>query len=279
MNETPNAAQAEYWNETAGPVWAAMQAGLDRQIAPLGRAAMNVLAPAHRERILDIGCGCGQSAWELAERVGADGEVVGVDLSRPMLEVARGRTAEFGAAAPKFREADAQTAELGAGAFDAAFSRFGVMFFSDPPAAFANIGRALKAGGRLAFVCWRSVGDNPMMYAPVAAAASLLPPAEPTDPTAPGPFAFADSARVRSILGEAGFRDVVIAPFDTHIGGADLDGAVAMALRIGPLGAALRADPSLAPKVTVPVREGLARYLTADGVMFPAAVWIVSARV
>ena len=201
-----NAAQIEFWNNAAGLTWAECQAQLDRQLAILGAAAMRSLAPAAGERILDIGCGCGETSYALAERVGATGAVLGVDISEPMLAVARQRSGTPGSATPDFLQADAQTADLGEAGFDAVFSRFGVMFFNDPAAAFANIRRALKPGGRLAFVCWRPMAENPWMRVPMEAALPLLPPQPPADPTAPGPFAFADSERVRGILDRSWFQ-------------------------------------------------------------------------
>jgi ubiquinone/menaquinone biosynthesis C-methylase UbiE len=200
MTEAPNAAQAEFWNQTAGTTWVQLQDQLDRQIEGVGLEAMRALSPGPGECVLDVGCGCGQTTLELAARVGETGAVTGVDISTPMLEVARARPVPVGAARPQFRELDVQTGDLGRAAFDAAFSRFGVMFFAGPAAAFTNIRAALRPGGRLAFVGWRSVAENPMMSAPVAAAAPFLPPMPPSDPTAPGPFAFADSDRVRGIL-------------------------------------------------------------------------------
>jgi SAM-dependent methyltransferase len=274
--EPPNLAQAQYWNETMGPVWVELQDQLDRQTTPLGLEAMRVLAPAAGEHVVDIGCGCGQSTVELARRVGADGAVTGVDLSRPMLDRARARPIPQGAAQPQFREIDAQTGELGR--FDAAFSRFGVMFFADPPAAFANICRALEPSGRLAFVCWRALAENALMRVPAEAAAPLLPPTPPSDPLAPGPFAFADPDRVRGILQTAGFAAINIDAFDVEVGGADLDRTLALNLRIGPLGAALRQNPALRDNVIDAVREAISVYVTPAGVFMPAAVWIVSAR-
>jgi SAM-dependent methyltransferase len=148
-----------------------------------------------------------------------------------------------------------QYAPLEASRYDAAFSRFGVMFFADPVAAFANVLRALKPTGRLSFVCWRPLSENPWMHVPLEAARSLLPPASPSDPTAPGPFAFANPDRVRSILTAAGFSRIAIDPFDTPIGGADLAQTVDLALRIGPLGATLREQPDLLPSVVGAVSE------------------------
>jgi ubiquinone/menaquinone biosynthesis C-methylase UbiE len=149
---------------------------LDRQIEALGLAAINALEPTKGEQVLDIGCGCGQTSLALADRVGSTGSVVGVDISAPMLEVALDRSRAYPSLAVTFRQVDAQTDNLGRGPFDAAFSRFGVMFFSDPEAAFANIRKSLKPGGRLVFICWRSLAENPWMQAPLLSALPFIPP-------------------------------------------------------------------------------------------------------
>ena len=273
MTEPANAAQIDYWNATAGATWVELNEALDRQLAPLGEAAIAALGPRPGERILDIGCGAGATTAALAAMVGSSGAVTGVDVSKPLLEAAVRR-----GSAARFVEADAQTADLGAGAFDALFSRFGVMFFEDPAAAFTNLRRALKPGGRLAFVCWRGLADNAWMREPIMAAIPLLPPLPQADPLAPGPFAFADPERVRGILGEAGFTAVAIDAFDTLLAtGGDLDAAVTMALKVGPLGRALADNPGNTGKVVEAVRAALAHFLTPEGVRMPAAVWIVTA--
>jgi SAM-dependent methyltransferase len=274
-----NAGQIDYWNAAAGETWAAFQTQLDRQLEPLGAEAMRVLAPAPGERILDIGCGCGHTSFALSARVGASGAVVGVDISQPMLAVAAARSQAAGTPLPAFRLADAQADDLGEAAFDGVFSRFGVMFFSDPVAAFVNIRRALTSKGRLAFVCWRPLSENPWMYVPLEAARALLPPLPPSDATAPGPFAFADDARLRKILKEAGFGAISITPFDSRIGSGGLEDTLAMCRRVGPLGAALRENPAHAEAVMGVVAEALSAYLTPEGVLMPAAVWIVSAAI
>ncbi len=273
-----NADQIAYWNATAGATWTEYGPLLDRQLAPLGEAAIRVLAPAAGERILDIGCGCGDTTLALAARVAPGGAVRGVDISVPMLDAARARVVPAGASVD-FREADAQTADLGAGAFNAVYSRFGVMFFNDPVAAFANIRRALRADGRLVFVCWRPLAENAWMREPLEAAAPFLPPPSPANPFGPGPFAFADPVRVCGILRAAGLTAATAVPFDTAIGGFGPEDALRLALRVGPLGAVLRENPALRPPVTDAVRGVLARYATADGVRMPAAVWIFSAAV
>jgi SAM-dependent methyltransferase len=277
MTDTANAAQIDYWNATMGPVWVRLQDQLDGQIAPLGLEAIRALAPQCGEHILDIGCGCGQASLQLAERVGPGGAVTGVDISRPMLGVARQRPVPPTSARPVFREADVQTADLGTAEFDAAFSRFGVMFFADPAVAFANVARALKPGGRLCFVCWAPFADNLWMRVPLEAAAPLLPPITPMDPTAPGPYAFADPDRVRRILTEAGFAAIDIDRFETPIGGADLDQSLALTFQVGPLAKALRENPGHADQVAEAVKSAMMAYVTPAGVLMPSAVWIVRA--
>ena len=274
-----NADQIAYWNAGAGETWANLQDRLDHQLGPLGRAAQDALAPRPGERVLDIGCGSGQTTLDLLRAVAPGGRVLGVDISRPMLEVAR-RRAE-GLAGVSFQEADAASAPFEAGSFDAAFSRFGVMFFADPLGAFRNIARALKPGGRLAFVCWRTPQENLLMTLPLAAAATALPPSDPPPPPAPGapgPFAFADPGRVWDLLGQAGFSDIGIQAHDEKIGSGDLDATVEVALKVGPLGAMLREHPDRRDAVIDAVREALRPHETEAGVLLDSATWIVTAR-
>jgi SAM-dependent methyltransferase len=274
--ETANEDQVAYWNEQSGPTWAALQKLIDAQIAPLGLQAIDALAPRAGERVLDAGCGCGDTTLEIARRVGPGGEVLGVDISAPMLEVAVERAAAAGYTEVGFRRADAQIAQFDS-KFDAAFSRFGVMFFADPIAAFTNIHGALRPGGRLVFVCWRHPAQNPWMMVPLEAALRFVPPPPPMDPTEPGPFAFADGSRVRAILMAAGFKDIVTTPFDIEIGGFALDQALELALRIGPLGRLLRDAPDKRDDVVGAVREALAAHDTGQGVWLKSGTWIVSA--
>jgi len=278
MNDAQNAAQIDYWNAAAGETWSQFHEQLDRQIEPLGLEAMRRLGPRLEERIVDIGCGCGQTTVALAELVGPTGAVLGLDISRPMLGVARTRTVRDGACRPDFVEVDAQSGNLGRAAFDAAFSRFGVMFFSDPVAAFANIRSALKPSGRIAFVCWRPFQENLWMRIPMEAAQPFLDPTPAMDPLAPGPFAFADPDRVRSILSSAGFDKATVDAFDAEIGGSSIEQTVALTFRVGPLGAALRENPERIPAVADAVRQAVAQYDSPAGVRMPAAVWIVHAR-
>ena len=274
----PNAAQITHWNEVVSGTWTAFQRLLDRQLAPLGRRAMAALAPQPGEAILDIGCGCGETTLDLTAHVGADGRVLGVDISGPMLAVARQRAEETHVANVAFRAADAQTHPFEEAAFDAAFSRFGVMFFADPTAAFANIRKSLKPGGRLAFVCWRAFEENLWMKAPLDAALGLFDPLPPADPLAPGPFAFADPERIRAVLTGAGFAAITVTPHDQPIGGGTLDEAVLLGLKVGPLAALLREHPQKQDAAAEAVRRALAPFDGPNGVLLPSATWIVTAR-
>lgn len=271
--------QAAAWNEGAGRAWVARQEQLDAQLEPLGEAAIAALAPAPGDRVIDVGCGAGATTLALAGRVGP-GSVLGVDVSAPL--VARARERARGVSNVRFELADAQTFALEPSSFDAVFSRFGVMFFGDPVVAFRNVRAALRPSGRLAFVCWRDYAENPSFSLPIEAARSLLSSAPEAAPShAPGPFAFADGARVRSILEAAGFAHVEVAPRDGDVvfGGGDLDGAVDLAFHVGPLSrAAADLDDALRDRIRAAVRDELAKHLGPRGVTVPAATWVVTAR-
>jgi len=270
-----NTQQIEFWNGPGGQKWAQLNDSTELMLSYITAALMPFAAAKPGERVLDIGCGCGTTSTALAQSVGAGGAVTGVDISKPMLEVARKRAG----ANMNFVEADA-SAHAFKPEYDLIFSRFGVMFFADPKAAFANIRTALKPGGRVAFVCWRSPLENAWAARPLAVAMDLLPPQETVDPTAPGPFAFADRARLTSILTGAGFKDVKLEPLDTVSGmGATADQAAAASLNIGPLSrAAGGLDDGTKAKIHARVREALAEFKTPAGITPPAACWLVSAR-
>jgi SAM-dependent methyltransferase len=275
MTTIANTAQAEYWNAEVGKTWAAEQDLLDEQLRPLGELAMEALAPQAGERVLDIGCGCGDTSLALAARVGPDGQVVGVDISEPMLARAEDRAKDVSRV--RFLHADAQAHAFEGAGFDALFSRFGVMFFADPGAAFSNLISALKPHGRIAFVCWRTPPESPLMTVPSLAVADILPPSPPADPHAPGPFAFADAERLRSLMQRAGFEAVTITAHDLPVGVSTLEGQVELGLRIGPLGSAIRQNPALADQVKGRVREAISAFMTPEGPRMTAGVWIVTA--
>jgi ubiquinone/menaquinone biosynthesis C-methylase UbiE len=276
----PNAEQIEYWNVQAGPKWLAENARLDAMLAPLGIAALDRAKPGKGERVLDVGCGVGQTSLQLAARVGPTGSVLGVDISAPMLARARERARAEKLANVAFENADAQTYVFTPESVDLVFSRFGVMFFADPGAAFANIARALRPGGRLAFVCWQALAQNPWMRDSIAAIAKHVQLAAPAAPDAPGPFAFADPARVRAILERAGFRGAAHEPLVGEITlGKTIDEALDFATEIGPAGSALRdATESQRAAASAAIRETLAAHVTAAGVRMAYAAWIITAE-
>ena len=277
----PNAQQIEYWNQQSASKWVALESQLDQQLGPLGLATIERAKVVAGERVLDIGCGCGQSSLQVGERVAPSGSVLGVDVATAMLERARERAHDLGLTHVRFENADAQTFDFAPASFDLAFSRFGVMFFADPIAAFANIRTALAPGGRLSFLCWQEIGRNPWMRVPLMAAAKHVPLPEPPAPGAPGPFSLADTARLHETLEGAGWADVACEPLagELSLGGRiDLERAVDFALRIGPVGAAVReAGEAALPAVTASVREALEPYATPDGVRLEYAAWIVRA--
>ena len=272
-----NSEQIEYWNGPAGQRWAEAQDAMDRNMASISAALLPFVAAKSGESVLDIGCGSGATTLEYARAVGPSGRAVGMDISVPMLGVARGRAKASGSSAT-FVEADAAAYKFSAD-FDAIASRFGVMFFSDPGAAFSNLNKALKPGGRLGFVCWRPFPENVWAFEPFAAARDLLPEQPPPDPHAPGPFAFADPARVKSILENAGFRNVETRKLDTvmHMA-ATADEAAQFSLRIGPLSRAAGAvDEPARAKIAERVAAALKKYEKPGGVAPPAACWLVGA--
>jgi SAM-dependent methyltransferase len=257
--------------------WAEVRELLELQLAPLGRRVVAALAPHPDENILDIGCGGGETALEIVRAVAPNGIVVGIDLSAAVLAFAR-RTAKE-CRRVRFVQADAQVYPFEPAAFDAAFSRFGVMFFADPTAAFINIRRSLKPNGRLAFICWRALEENPLDILPLRAASGHLPPQPAHDPDAPGPFAFANPDRVRGILEKAGFGEIEITAYDELVGSGDLDAMLAVCSRVGALGKILRENPELRPATLPAVRSALATHDGPDGVKLNAATWVVTALV
>jgi SAM-dependent methyltransferase len=274
-----NADQAVYWSGPAGQRWIERQETLDVVLEPLQAILLDRAAAATGERVIDIGCGCGASSIALAQRVGPAGRVTALDISPPMRARARERAP---ADLPlTFVLADATVHAFEPGAADLLVSRFGVMFFADPAAAFAHMRRALKPGGRIAFCCWRDRRENPWVTIPVAAARKHLPelPAPP-GPEEPGPFAFADSARIRRVLTSAGFAKIEAERFDPLLAyGPDPKAAADYLTQMGPIGSVLQEHPEALRKQ---VAETLAGELEPKrdpaGIRLAAAAWIVSAR-
>ena len=279
MAET-NAEQRAYWNEQAGPIWVAMQTRMDVQIGAHGERALTALAPKPGERVLDIGCGCGDTALAIAHKVGASGRVLGVDISAPMLARARERAAAVGLTHLTFEHADAQTHALPAAAFDALFSRFGVMFFEAPSAAFANLARALRPGGRLVFACWQPVAANPWVALPMSALAGVLPLPAPPPPGAPGPFAFGDTEHVRRILGNAGLHETAFRSEQLPMAFGGADEAAAFLTEMGPASRAVREagdGEAIREKAKAAIRDAIAPHEKNGRVELGSAIWVVTA--
>ena len=242
---------------------------LDLQLSPLGLVAIEALAPRIGDVVLDVGCGAGQSALQLADRVGVRGRVTGVDIAPGVLEVARRRA--IGRRQVDFVQCDAQRLVLPERSIDCVFSRFGVMAFDDPVAAFANFQRMMRPSGRLAFVCWRSLDENEMDLLPLRAA-GLEGRADPT------PFSLADSGTIRTTLQNAGFRQIRIDAQDAMVSSGNLDAMMTVLLRVGPLGKIIRENPNMTAQANSRVRAALAERGNEAAVALNAATWIVTAR-
>ncbi len=273
-----NAQQVSDWNGAVGEKWAADQERTDQLIKAFGDKVVEVARAAAGESVIDIGCGCGATSLDMANAVGHAGRVVGVDVSAPMLAVARRRA--VGMPHLTFVEADASQAEL-TGPYDVLVSRFGVMFFDDPTAAFAHMRQALAPGGRLAFVCWRTAAENPWAALPAQTArkaAGIDAPA--ADPHAPGPFAFGDGDRLRAILSESGFERIAIEPFEAPMQiGSSPRSAAEGAVRIGPASRVARDAPEKLPAIIDAIEAALTPHAAEDGaVSLPGQVWIVTAE-
>ena len=271
---TPNAEQAALWNDASGQTWRDMQAVLDEMLAPF----VEPLLPREARRVLDVGCGAGATTLAIARRAGSDSRCLGVDISAPLIAAARAHAAAEQLTNVEFLEADAQTHDFQAAAFDAVVSRFGVMFFDDPIAAFANIRRAARPDANLTFVAWRSPADNPFMTAATRAAAPLLPNFKVACSSAPGQFAFADGERVRSILRDSGWHDIDLSALDvaSSVSEADL---LEYAAKLGPVGLALRElDEAQRAPIVAAVQAAYAPYLRSGTARFDMAVWLVRAR-
>ncbi|ANP47170.1 class I SAM-dependent methyltransferase [Candidatus Viadribacter manganicus] len=279
MSDPARPTQLEYWNSKVGEEWARQADLMDRMLQPLTQPAFDLLDLKPGERVLDIGCGAGATTLAAASLI-RGGQAVGADISKPLLDLARERANARGANA-HFIEADVSAAPLPDAPFDAAFSRFGVMFFDDTAAAFAKIRAALNLGGRIVFISWRTFAENGWSHAPLAALKPILKePITPADPNAPGPFRLQDRETIATMLAASGWRDVSITPWDGEVlvgGGGDATSAAAFLLKIGPCARAItdqQLDPAQAQRL---LADFLRKHETPAGVTLPAATWIVRA--
>jgi ubiquinone/menaquinone biosynthesis C-methylase UbiE len=272
--------QIEYWNQEGGQAWTARQHSWDTAMKPFSDAALIRAQVAPGERVIDIGCGCGATSLQLADLVGPKGKVLGVDVSKPMLDRAKERAA--GNPVLSFAQADATTYPFEPGAADLLFSRHGVMFFPEPERAFANLRSALKADGRLAFSCFRSPKENALITTILAAVVEFVPPLPKMNPDDPGPFAFADPERVKRILSAAGFKSIALEPVDVQSdvsAGKGMEEALVNAMEIGPASRALNgASPETRAKAEAALRTAFTPLQQDGKVLLGAGIWIVTAR-
>jgi SAM-dependent methyltransferase len=277
VSQTPDQAheQAQMWNGPSGRAWIEQQEALDRMFAPIAKLLADEAAAASARSVLDVGCGTGDTTLAIARRAGT--RAVGVDISAPMIAVARMRAANEQSPA-QFIAADAGAFEFESGAFDFVISRFGVMFFAEPARAFANLRRACAPAAQMRSVVWRSPAENPFMTVAARAAAPLLPdlPSPPAD--GPGQFAFADEHKVRRILQDAGWSEIELRPIDVvcTFHAADLDEYVT---KLGPVSRVLpELDPALRDRVVAAVRAGFAPFVRGADGSYTAACWMMRAR-
>jgi SAM-dependent methyltransferase len=268
--------QAALWNGAAGLTWVEAQEPLDRMFKPFEDLLVETVLARGSRKVLDVGCGTGATTLAITRALPA-GNTVGVDISEPMLALARARAKRERLPAT-FVRADAETHAFEPGFFDTIVSRFGVMFFADTVRAFANLRGAVRRGGDLALIAWRGPDENPFMTAAERAAAPFLPHLPPRRADAPGQFAFADSGRVMGFLEQSGWAQIDIRPLDVvcTFPRADLVGYLT---RIGPIGRALRAaDEQTRARITEAVPPAFDAYVDGDQVRFVAACWIIRAR-
>jgi SAM-dependent methyltransferase len=274
-----NEDQRTRWNGIDGEFWAHQQDHLDRILAPVTEPLLAFAEPRAGLTVLDVGCGCGATTIELARAVGPSGRVIGVDISEPMLARAKERLRGFANATCLLGDAaDLRLHDLRA---ELIVSRFGVMFFGDPVAAFANLRTGLASGGRVRFACWRPIHENPWLQVPLHAVYEHAPRLPKPDPEEPGPFSFADVARVERVLTAAGFTPPSFTPLDVQLdlaAGGTVEDAALHASGMGPAKRALADQPEDVRAAAIEsIRRALTPYASASGVKLPAALWLVAA--
>jgi SAM-dependent methyltransferase len=276
-----NTAQHEYWNTVGGPRWIGLGGLVERRNLVFNDLLLKRSAVALGERVLEIGCGTGATTVPLAEAVGPRGRVVGVDISEPMLAGARQRVADSGLGNISLVQADAQVHRLEAGGFDLIVSRFGVMFFADPVAAFGNLLPAARPGGRLCFVCWGPLEENRHWMIPYQVALRHLGPPAPTAPHAPGPLAFSDRDYVRRILERAGFAEIVIDRETPDIIGSTPEEEAEYACVMGPPARLIeekKPDQPVRAMIRQEMAEAFADYARGGPMRLPSTVFLVTAQ-
>jgi SAM-dependent methyltransferase len=278
---TPNAEWSRRWAQEDGDHWVAEADRYDELNSRSGAELMKAVALKAGERVLDVGCGNGATTLEAAERVRPGGSVVGIDVSAPMLAVARERARSWNVTNVDFIEADAQVHPFAPRSFDVVISRNGLMYFDEPTAAFINLARSLRHGGRLAFTAPQGLHRNEWIMAAGAVAAPILGPPKGVTPGQPGPVGLADPDRTYSIMEAAGFVNITVQDVTVPMRiGTDVDDAFAFILSI-PFVRELfdTASPEQQEQATLAVRKALEKHVTPEGVVTNNnGVWLVTAR-
>jgi SAM-dependent methyltransferase len=280
MGAMPNAAQIERWDGPTGQHWVAEAARYDRMNRAFAAKIVDEAAPQAGVRVLDVGCGNGALALAISPLVLPGGTVMGLDISGPMLEEADRRARAAGISNVSLQKGDCQVYPLASAAYDVVVSRFGVMFFDDPRAAFANLAQALRPGGRLVFACWREVLENEWLMVPVGAALAHVPMPDLGEPGGPGPFSLADPERVRELLADAGLRNVRLQEMRCPMQvGHSVDDAVAFMQGTEMADMLMKdVDPEIQRRAWESVTEALAARSRADGsVELTGSAWLVTA--
>ncbi|MEC3957008.1 methyltransferase domain-containing protein [Nocardia sp. CDC153] len=265
--------QSARWNGPSGNAWVEAQDLITRVMRPFEDVLVDTARAADAHRVLDVGCGTGSTTFAVARALGA--ECLGVDIAKPMIAAARAN-AENDALPVDFIRADAQTHPFEPATFDLVMSRFGVMFFPDPVAAFANLRRATRPGGSLGCIVWRGTDENPYFTAAERAAAPLLPDLPPRVAGSPGQFALADREYVTEILAGGGWVDIDVRPLDVECTMPERD-LTPYISRLGPVGLALlEVDDATRAKVIEAIRPAFDPYIHGDEVRFTAACWLLT---
>jgi SAM-dependent methyltransferase len=279
-----NAEAIEAWDGPLYDTFVRFRQIVTRGLGAHGDAALRLVPPQPGQRVLDVGCGFGDSTQQIAELVGPSGEAVGVDAAERFIETAREEAAEAGVKNASFLVADVQTTKF-EGTFDMAFSRMGTMFFVSPVAALRNVREALAPGGKLVMVVWRRREDNLWVYRAQEIVERIVQkPEEYDEPTCgPGPFSMANADTTSDILLHAGFTDISLTRCDLDMAsGSSIDEALDLVMSLGPAGEILRLQGDRAAhlhaEIEAALREGLAEYVRDDGeVWAPSSTWLVTA--
>ncbi len=276
-----NAAQRRYWNTVAGPRWAAAPGFRERRNQESTALLLARLGITGGENVLEIGCGTGALTVPLAAAVGDHGRLVAVDISEPMLGVARQRVEERGLHNVKLLLGDAQVFEFESAGFDLATSRMGVMFFANPTAAFRNIAGALKPGGRLTFACWGPLTENRHWLISYDIALRHLGPPTPQPANAPSPLAFADPDYIRVLLAGAGFAEVTVERAHPTIIGGGPEEEAQQAMMMGPTARLIEEKtPAELMRATIAreIEAAFAAEASSGPIRLPSTIFVVAAR-